>query len=99
LDQIAQQPDAEQKSEGEHVVYRAKEAKPEFTVRRENDSFIVEGERLEKLVVMTDFSHRDGVERFARIMRQMGVDQALRQKGAENGHTVRIGEFEFDFVE
>ena len=37
--------------------------------------------------------------RFARQLRGMGVDDALRERGAKNGDTVRLLEFEFDFVE
>jgi GTP-binding protein len=29
----------------------------------------------------------------------MGVDEALRERGAENGDTVRLLEFEFEFIE
>jgi GTP-binding protein len=29
----------------------------------------------------------------------MGVDDALRKKGAKNGDIVKIGDFEFEFVD
>lgn len=84
--------------ETDRKVYRAEEG-PSFHVRRENDSYVVEGERLEKLVKMTNFNHQDGIDRFARIMRKIGVDDALRDKGARDGDAVRIGDFEFEFVD
>lgn len=37
--------------------------------------------------------------RFARQLRGMGVDDALRERGAKNGDLVRIGNFTFEFVE
>jgi GTP-binding protein len=37
--------------------------------------------------------------RFASLMRKMGVDDALRKKGAKDGHYIRIGDYEFEFVE
>ncbi|TLS53541.1 GTPase ObgE [Paenibacillus antri] len=70
-----------------------------FKIRRENDVFIVEGEAIERLAKRTKFESHDAVQRFATIMRRMGVDRELRKRGAEDGHYVRIGDFEFEFVE
>jgi GTP-binding protein len=81
------------------VLYKAEPEEDAFTVRRENETFVVEGEKLEKLVKMTNLNSHDSIQRFARIMRSMGVDDALRKKGAENGDIVRIGKFEFEFVD
>ncbi|MNC83585.1 GTPase ObgE [compost metagenome] len=46
-----------------------------------------------------NFASEDTVLRFARTLRKMGVDQALRDRGAKDGDTVRIGKFEFEFSE
>jgi GTP-binding protein len=81
------------------VLYKAEPEQDTFTVRRENEVYVVEGEKLEKLVKMTNLNSRDSIQRFARMMRNMGVDNALREKGAENGDIVRIGKFEFEFIE
>lgn len=81
------------------VLYKAEAEQDTFTVRRENEMYVVEGEKLEKLVKMTNLNSRDSIQRFARMMRNMGVDDALRKKGAENGDIVRIGKFEFEFVD
>jgi len=70
-----------------------------FTIRRENNVFIVEGEAIERLAKRTKFESYDAVQRFATIMRRMGVDRELRKRGAEDGHYVRIGDYEFEFVE
>lgn len=87
-------------TEEEKVVYKMEE-KPEkeFTVRKENEFYVVEGASIEKLFKMTDFNHYDAVQRFGRILRKMGVDAELRKLGAENGDSVRISDFEFEFVE
>ena len=37
--------------------------------------------------------------KFARQLRGMGVDEALRARGAKDGDIVRIGKFEFEFVD
>ena len=50
------------------------------------DFFLVlSGYTIERLFKMTDFSREDGIRRFARQLRAMGVDEELRKRGAENG--------------
>lgn len=87
-------------SEPEEVkVYRYAPRRPVFTVRREGNRFIVESEELEKLVKMTNFAQYDAVKRFQKILRQRGVDQSLRNRGASEGDVIQIGDMEFEFVE
>jgi len=84
----------------EHKVYRAETREDgEFTIRRENDAFVIESPHIEKLIKRTNFRSHEAVLRFARILRKMGIDEELRKRGAEDGQTIRIGDFEFEFVE
>ncbi|HJV31868.1 MAG TPA: GTPase ObgE [Bacillales bacterium] len=91
----------EEEDTGVHRVLYKHEAEPEsFKITREPDgSFVVTGEKVEKLFKMTDFSREESVRRFARQLRGMGVDDALRQKGAKDGDIVKLLEFEFEFIE
>ena len=82
----------------ERKVYRLEE-KEEFWITRDNEAYVVNGEWIEKLVVMTNFTQYDSVKRFQRIMKQKGVDAALRKAGAQDGDTILIGEYSFDFTE
>lgn len=82
------------------VVYRYEPGEGiEFRIRRENETFIVESDSIEKLVKRTQFGSYEAVVRFAAILRNLGVDAELRKRGAKNGSTIRIGEFEFEFFE
>lgn len=83
----------------ERKVYRLEQDEDAFWITRDNEDYVVHGAWLEKLCKMTNFEQYDSVKRFQRIMKQKGVDAALRQKGAEHGDTIRIGEYEFDFEE
>ncbi|MGO5298834.1 GTPase ObgE [Lactobacillus amylovorus] len=74
--------------------------KNEFTVERVGEhEFVVKGEQLERLVQMTNLDHQDGIMRLARRLKRLGVDDALREKGAVNGDDVAIGKFVFEFVQ
>jgi GTP-binding protein len=71
----------------------------EYTIRRENDTFIIESPGIERMLKRMNMNSYEAVMRFARTMRKMGIDSALRKKGAQDGHYVRIGDYEFEFVE
>ncbi|BFH67400.1 MAG: GTPase ObgE [Paenibacillus dendritiformis] len=79
--------------------YKKKEEKPSFTIRRENDAFVVESEAIEGMLKRMQMTSHDAILRFARTLRRMGVDEELRKRGAEDGTIIRIGDFEFEFVE
>ena len=66
-------------------------------ITRENETFVLHGPKLEKLVAMTDFNNEDGVKRFQRIFRLRGHEDALQAAGAKNGDTVKIRNLEFTF--
>ena len=71
-----------------------------FTITLGDDGiYDVTGAPLKKIFDMTDFKHDQSVKRFARQLRSIGVDRALREKGVQNGDTVRIFEFEFEFID
>lgn len=90
----------EEEVEEDVVQYGFVSDEPAFEVHREPDaSWTLSGEKLEKLFQMTNFDHDETVMRFARQLRGMGVDEALRARGAKDGDIVRIGKFEFEFIE
>ncbi|THE15318.1 GTPase ObgE [Bacillus timonensis] len=82
------------------VMYRHEKEEVDFVISRESDgSFVITGERIEKLFKMTDFTRDESVKRFARQLRGMGIDDALREKGAKHGDIVKLLEYEFEFIE
>ncbi len=82
------------------VVYRHEKKEQPFKITRDDDgAYVLSGDELEKLFKMTDFSRDESVRRFSRQMRGMGVDEALRERGAKDGDIVRIMNFEFEFIE
>lgn len=90
----------EEEVEEDTVRYGFQPEGPEFKIDREPDAtWVLSGERLEKLFEMTNFDHDESVMRFARQLRGMGIDEALRARGAKDGDIVRIENFEFEFVE
>ncbi|MGM0921002.1 MAG: GTPase ObgE [Bacillota bacterium] len=82
------------------VLYKFDKEAAEFEITRDSDgTFVVSGEKVEYLFKMTNFLREESIRRFSRQLRGMGVDEALRQRGAKDGDIVRLLEFEFEFIE
>lgn len=64
-------------------------------VRQEAGVFVVEGEKIERKVAMTDLDNPEAVRRLKHYFHQAGVEEALRSAGVKPGDTVRIGREEF----
>jgi GTP-binding protein len=72
----------------------------QFTIRRDDSgTYIIEGEGIQKLVAMTRFGDAEGLRRFQLIYKKMGIEDALREKGVQEGDTVKISSMEFEFKE
>lgn len=86
--------------ETDDVTYQYDDSKRDFEITETDEHvFTVTGERIEKFVKMTNLDHQDGIMRFARALQNWGIEEALRDAGAENGDTIVIADFSFDFVE
>ncbi len=70
----------------------------ETVIRRENDTFYVEGEWLLNLMGQINFDDYESLNFFQRVLQKSGVFEALEAKGCRDGHTVSIYDFEFDYV-
>ncbi|WHX48067.1 GTPase ObgE [Paenibacillus woosongensis] len=101
LDQIPEEPALEEVTElSERKIYKLeKEEEQDFVIRRENEDFVVESAKIERMMKRMQLNTHDAILKLARTMRHMGVDDELRRRGAKDGTIVRIGDFEFEFVE
>ena len=86
--------------ETEVVEYKFKEEEEPFTLVLCDDGvYNVVGPMIKKLFDKTDFNNDPSIRRFAKQIRDLGVDAALREKGVQNGDTVRILDYEFEFYD
>ena len=70
-----------------------------FEINREQGVFIVSGAGMERLIDSVNFDDQESLNWFHRTLRRLGIIDALREAGAEEGSVVRIAEMEFDFIE
>lgn len=98
LDTIKKQPLFDDEKFESHVLYKYEEEVP-FTITRDGDTWVIRGDQVEKLLKMTRFNTDESVLRFSNKLKRMGVDDKLRELGAQEGDNVRILDFEFDYKE
>lgn len=71
-----------------------------FRIERADDgAYVVTGGDAEMLLDTTDPNDEVSLRRFQQLLIKTGIIAALREMGAEEGATVRIGEWDFDFVD
>jgi GTP-binding protein len=84
--------------EEETVVIRP-EAEDRFTIHRVGDGWRVRGQKIERVVAMTYFEYDATLNRFQNILQQMGITDALREAGVQEGDTVYIGDTELEWMD
>lgn len=101
LDSIPQTVEVEEVAETtERKVYKLdKKEDDSFTIVRENEIYVVQSEKIERMMKRMQLNSHEAILKLARILRSMGVDEELRKRGAKDGTIVRINDFEFEFVE
>lgn len=88
----------ENEESAEGVLYKFEPEEVPFTIHNlGNHQWLVEGNEIERSFSMSKLSNEEDIMRFARKMRKMNVDQALRDAGCVNGDTVVICNVEFTF--
>lgn len=81
-------------------IYRPQEDANQFEIKREGATeWRLSGPAIERSAAMTYWEHDGSVRRFQRLMEKLGVDEALRKAGVQEGDTVLIGDYELEWQE
>ena len=83
----------------EEEIPEEKEDYNAFEITEEHGVFIVSGSGMNRLIDSVNFEDQESLNWFHRTLRRLGVIDALREAGAQEGSTIRIAEMEFDFIE
>ena len=82
-----------------YVLYEFKNEKPYEIIRENDHTWVLSGEKLELLLKKTKFNSEEAELRFARKLKNLGVDEELMKLGAKDGDTIRILDYEFEYNE
>ena len=96
LDEIKSEPLYDEEKFESHILYKFEEEKP-FEITREGDTWVISGDKVEKILKMTKFQTDESILRFANKLRKLGIDDKLRELGAQDGDNVRILDLEFEY--
>ncbi len=99
LDQVGDQMLFDSKVE-EVVEYNYKKAEAPYTINRDDDGvYNVTGPVVKLLFERTDFTKETSIRIFSKKLRELGIDDELRKLGVQDGETVRILGYEFEFID
>ena len=85
--------------EDEEDLARFDEIDPDsYEIVEGNDTdWEVRGKNIERLVAMTNFDNDEALYRFQLIWKRLGIDEALKEKGVQEGESVRIRDMVFEY--
>ncbi len=99
LKELEAQPPEEEEVEEEKVYQFEPEEEKLFTIRRENNTYIIEGKFIERLIYSTNFDDSDSLAYFQKVLRKRGIIDELKEKGIQEGDLVKIYEVEFEYYD
>ncbi len=66
--------------------------------KKGQDTWIISGEAIEKYYVMCNLSTDEGMMKLITHLRNIGIDNELEERGAKDGDTVILCDFEFEYL-
>jgi len=83
----------------EEVHYKFVEQVPFIITKPKDHTYLLEGDAIARMFNKADITTDMGAQRFARSLKNLGVDKALRHEGAVDGDVIMIEDYQFIFVE
>ena len=81
-------------------VYNAYLEKPIFEIVKEKDHiYRIIGESIERTYSLINLSTDEGVMKLINYLRKIGIEEALKEKGAISGDSVFLKDFEFEYLD
>lgn len=89
-------PEVKLYEESDFKLYKFEDNKP-YSIKKDGNVWVVSGGEIETLLKMTKFNEDEGVLRFARKFKGMGIEDELEKLGAKPGDEVQILDYMFTF--
>lgn len=78
-------------------VYRLESDPRQFILQRTSDGWNIKGEAIERAAAMTYWEYDASIRHFQKILKTLGIEDALRRAGVREGDTVHIGEYDLEW--
>ncbi|WP_446898718.1 GTPase ObgE [Clostridium sp. LBM24168] len=69
-----------------------------YTIRKEENTYIVEGSFVDRLLASVNVNDYNELRYFYNVLKNKGVMEELIQKGIKDGDTIRLNDFEFEYM-
>ena len=83
----------------DRIVYTLEDEQDEFTVEVINGEFVVKGPAVVRLMGRVNVGDNESFAYLQRMLKKMGIDKALREKGVSDGDTVVLDDYMFEWYE
>lgn len=83
----------------EKVLYTLEDEEEEFTIEVINGEFIVKGPACERLMGRVNIGDNESYSYMEKMLKKIGIEKALREKGVKEGDTVKILDWVFEWYE
>lgn len=78
-------------------VYHPQTDPRQYEIKRISNGWRISGASIERAADMTYWENDDSIRRFQRILEALGIDEALREAGVNEGDTVSVGDYELEW--
>lgn len=83
----------------DRIVYTLEDDSEEFTIDIIDGEFIVEGPAVERLMGRVNIGDNESYHYMEKMLKKLGIEDALREKGVKEGDTVKLLEWVFEWYE
>ena len=85
--------------EEDRVVYTLNDVSNDFTVRKEDGIFIIEGKAINRLMGRINIDDNESMYYFEKSLKQLGIEAELKKQGIKEGDTVKVLNWTFEWYE
>ena len=83
----------------DRIVYTLEDDSEEFTIDIIDGEFLVEGPAVERLMGRVNIGDNESYHYMEKMLKRLGIENALREKGVKEGDTVKLLEWVFEWYE
>ena len=83
----------------ERVIYTLEDDKDEFSVRKEGDTFVIEGKAINRIMGRINIDDNESMYYFQKNLKSLGIEDELKRQGIKEGDYVKILNWTFEWYE
>ena len=83
----------------DRVVYTLDDDKDEFIVRKEGETFVIEGKAINRLMGRINIDDNESMYYFQKNLKSLGIEDELKKQGIQEGDFVKILNWTFEWYE